>query len=235
MSEDRKLTGKVAIVLGGSRGIGAAAARPVAREGANVGLTYVSAPDKAAGTVRAIEEEGRTGFAIKADSADPTAIRDAVTQAVDQLGRLDIVVVNAGILRLGDLQAVSLQELDIMLKVNVRRFLANQAAAHLSDGGRINTVGSNTAVRSGYPGSSVYAKTKAAVAVMVKGITVDLAPRGITVNNIQPGPTLTDMTASHIDSITPAIPLKRVAIPTRLPVSSPTWRAESPAIRRAPA
>ena len=104
MSEDRKLTGKVAIVFGWSRGIGAAAARRLAREGANVGLTYVSGPDKAADTVRAIEEEGRTGFAIKADSADPTAIRDAVTQTVAQLGRLDIVVVNAGILRLGDLQ-----------------------------------------------------------------------------------------------------------------------------------
>jgi 3-oxoacyl-[acyl-carrier protein] reductase len=217
MSEDRKLTGKVALVFGGSRGIGAAVARRLARQGANVGLTYVSAPDKAADTVRAIEEEGRSGFAIKADSADPTAIRDAVTQTVDQLGRLDIVVVNAGILRLGDLQAVRLQELDIMLKVNVRGvFLAIQAAAHLSNGGRIITVGSNTAVRSGYPGSSVYAMTKAAVAVMVKGIAVDLAPRGITVNNIQPGPTLTDMTASHIDSITPAIPLKRVGDPDEI-------------------
>jgi 3-oxoacyl-[acyl-carrier protein] reductase len=195
MSENRKLTGKVAIVFGGSRGIGAAAARRLAREGANVGLTYVSAPDKAADTVRAIEAEGRTGFAIKADSADPTAIRDAVNQAVNQLGCLDIVVVNAGILRLGDLQAVSLQDLDLMLNVNVRGvFLAIQAAAHLSEGGRVITIGSNTAVRSGYPGSSVYAMTKAAVAVMVKGIAVDLAPRGITVNNIQPGPTRTDMT-----------------------------------------
>jgi 3-oxoacyl-[acyl-carrier protein] reductase len=108
-------------------------------------------------------------FAIKADSADPTAIHDAVAQAVAQLSRLDIVVVNAGILRLGDLQAVSLQELDFMLNVNVRGvFLAIQAAAYLSEGGRVITIGSNTAVRSGYPGSSVYAMTKAAVAVMVK-------------------------------------------------------------------
>src|SRR6266853_3683225 len=218
MSEDRKLTGKVAMVFGGSRGIGAAAARRLAREGANVALTYVSAPDKAANTVRAIEEVGRTGFAIKADSADPTAIRDAVTQAVTQLGRLDIVVVNAGILRMGDLQAVSLQELDLMLNVNVRGvFLAIQAAAvHLSDGGRIITVGSNTAVRSGYPGSSVYAMTKAAVAVMVKGIAVDLASRGITVNNIQPGPTVTDMTVDLIEAIKPLIPLKRAADPDEL-------------------
>src|SRR5580692_1695793 len=137
MSENRKLTGKVAIVFGGSRGIGAAAARRLAKEGADVGLTYVSAPDKAADTVRAIEEEGRTGLAIKADSADPTAIRDAVIRAVTQLGRLDIVVVNAGIYRKGELQAVSLEQLDLMLNVNVRGvFLAIQAAAaYLSEGG----------------------------------------------------------------------------------------------------
>src|SRR5216684_2811005 len=218
MSEDRKLTGKVAMVFGGSRGIGAAAARRLAREGANVGLTYVSAPDKAADTVRAIEEEGRTGFAVKADSADPMAIRDAVTQTVAQLGRLDIVVVNAGLLRRGDLQAVSLQELDLMLNVNVRGvFLAIQAAAaRLTAGGRIITIGSNTAVRSGHPGSSVYSMTKAAVAVMVKGIAVDLASRGITVNNIQPGPTVTDMTADLIEAIKPLIPLKRAADPDEI-------------------
>jgi 3-oxoacyl-[acyl-carrier protein] reductase len=218
MGEDRKLTGKVAMVFGGSRRIGAAAARRLAREGANVGLTYVSAPDNAADTTRAIEEAGRTGFAIKADSADPAAIGDAVTQAVAQLGRFDIVVVNAGILRRGVLQAVSLQELDLMLNVNVRGvFLAIQAAAaHLPVGGRVITIGSSTAVRSSYPGSSVCAMTKAAVAVMVKGIAVDFAPRGITVNNIQPGPTLTDMTAGYIDSITPAIPLKRVGDPDEI-------------------
>src|SRR6202034_3532002 len=235
MSESRKLTGKVAIVFGGSRGIGAAAARRLAREGANVGVTYVSAPDKAAETIRAIEKEGRTGFAIKADSADPTAIRDAVTQTVAQLGRLDIVVVNAGILRRGDLQAVSLQELDLMLNVNVRGvFLAIQAAAaHLSEGGRVITIGSNTAVRSGYPGSSVYAMTKAAVAVMVKGIAVDLAPLGITVNNIKPGPTLTDMTAGYIDSVTSAIPLKRVGDPDEIAASASCSAAGFP--RRSPA
>jgi 3-oxoacyl-[acyl-carrier protein] reductase len=181
-------------------------------------LTYVSAPDKAADTVRAIEAEGRTGLAIEADSADPTAIRDAVTQAASRLGRLDIVVVNAGLLRRGELQSVSLQDLDLMLNVNVRGvFLAIQAAeAHLSGGGRVITIGSNTAVRSSYPGSSVYAMTKAAVAAMVKGIAIDLAPRGITVNNIQPGPTRTDMTADFIDGITPAIPLKRVGDPEEI-------------------
>ncbi len=215
MSEDRKLTGKSAIVFGGSRGIGAAAARRLAQEGADVVLTYVSAPDKAAETVRAIEAAGRVGVAVEADSADPAAIRDAVTRAVERFSRLDIAVVNAGILRLGDVQAVSLAELDLMLNVNIRGvFLAIQAAAaHLPEGGRVITIGSNTAVRSGYPGSSVYAMTKAAVAIMVKGIAVDLAPRGITVNNIQPGPTRTDMTAGHIDLLTSMIPLKRVGDP----------------------
>lgn len=157
-------------------------------------------------------------MAIKADSADPAAIRSAVAEAVDRFGRLDIVVVNAGILRLGELEDVSLQDLDLMLDVNVRGvFLAIQAAAaRLSEGGRIVTIGSNTAVRSGYPDSSVYSMTKAAVAVMVKGLAVDLAPRGITINNIQPGPTRTDMTAEHIDKLTPMIPLKRVGDPDEI-------------------
>lgn len=218
MTEDRSLAGKAAMVFGGSRGIGAAAARRLAREGADVALTYVSAPDKAAETVRAIEAEGRTGLAIAADSADPQAIRRAVEEAVARFGRLDVAVVNAGILRLGDVMAVGIEELDLMLDVNVRGvFLAIQAAAaHLGEGSRIITIGSNTAVRSGYPGSSVYAMTKAAVAVMVKGIAVDLAPRGITVNNIQPGPTRTDMTAAHLDALAPIIPLRRVGEPDEI-------------------
>jgi 3-oxoacyl-[acyl-carrier protein] reductase len=218
MNENRKLTGKVAIVFGGSRGIGAAAARRLANEGADVALTYVSAPERAAKTVGAIEAAGRTGLAIKADSADPAAIDAAVVQAENRFGRLDIAVVNAGILLLGDVATVSVEDLDRMLNVNVRGvFLAIQAAAaRLADGGRIITIGSNTAVRSGYPGSSVYSMTKAAVAVMVKGIAVDLASRGITVNNIQPGPTVTDMTIDHIESIKPLIPLKRAADPDEI-------------------
>jgi 3-oxoacyl-[acyl-carrier protein] reductase len=218
MKEQRKLTGKTAIVFGGSRGIGAAAARRLAGEGADVALTYVTAPERAAETVNAIEAVGRTGMAIKADSADPGAIQAAVAQTIERFGKLDIAVVNAGILLLGDVASVSVAELDRMLDINVRGvFLSIQAAAaHLSAGGRIITIGSNTAVRSGHPGSSVYSMTKAAVAVMVKGIAVDLAARGITVNNIQPGPTVTDMTASHIEAIKPLIPLKRAADPDEI-------------------
>jgi 3-oxoacyl-[acyl-carrier protein] reductase len=215
MNENHELTGKIAIVFGGSRGIGAAAAKRLAKEGADVALTYVTAPERAADAVAAIKASGRRGLAIKADSADPAAIEAAVAQTVDHFGKLDIAVVNAGILMLGDVATVNIRDLDRMLDINVRGvFLAIQAAAaRLTDGGRIITIGSNTAVRSGYPGSSVYSMTKAAVAVMVKGIAVDLAGRGITVNNIQPGPTVTDMTVEHIEAIKPLIPLKRAGDP----------------------
>jgi len=218
LNENHELIEKVAIVFGGSRGIGAAVARRLAREGANVAITYVSAPVRAAETVATIEASGRTGLAIKADSADPAAIKAAVAQTVEHFRKLDIAVVNAGILLHGDVATVSVEDLDRMLNINVRGvFLAIQAAAaRLTEGGRIITIGSNTAVRSGYPGASVYSMTKAAVAVMVKGIAIDLASRGITVNNIQPGPTVTDMTVDLIEMIKPLIPLKRAADPDEI-------------------
>jgi 3-oxoacyl-[acyl-carrier protein] reductase len=127
-------------------------------------------------------------------------------------------VVNAGILLLGSVESVSLEDLNRMLNINIRGvFVAIQAAAlHLPEGGRVVTIGSNTAVRTGFPGSSVYSMTKAAVATMVKGIAIDLAPRGITVNNVQPGPTETDMTAAHIDKVKPLIPLGRVGQPREI-------------------
>ena len=127
-------------------------------------------------------------------------------------------MVNAGILLLGSVETVSLEDLDRMLTINIRGvFLAIQAAApHLPEGGRVVTIGSNTAVRTGFAGSSVYAMTKAAVATMVKGIAIDLAPRRITVNNVQPGPTETDMAAAHIDRVKPLIPLRRVGQPSEI-------------------
>ncbi|HEX4199739.1 MAG TPA: SDR family oxidoreductase [Caulobacteraceae bacterium] len=218
MGENHKLQGKAAIVFGGSRGIGAAIVRRLAEDGADVALTYASAAEKAAEVARAVEAAGRQALAVNADSADAGAIQDAVARAMDRFGRLDIVVVNAGILRLGPVEAVSLDDLGRMLDVNVRGvFVAIQAAAaRLADGGRIITIGSNTAVRTGFPGSSVYAMTKAAVASMVSGIALDLAPRAITVNNIQPGPTETDMTAAHLDRIRTMVPLGRVAQPREI-------------------
>lgn len=218
MTASYSLPGKVAMVFGGSRGIGAAIVRRLAEDGADVALTYASAANKAAEAVEAVEAAGRKALAIKADSADAAAIRQAVAQVVDKFSRLNIVVINAGILRLGSVETVSLEDLDRMLAVNVRGvFVAIQAAApHLGDGGRVITIGSNTAIRTGFPGSSVYSMTKAAVATMVKGIALDLAPRGITVNNVQPGPTETDMTVDHLEMVRPMVPLGRVGQPREI-------------------
>lgn len=200
-----------AIVFGGSRGIGAAIATRLAQDGFDIALTYVSRPEAAAAVVTEIEVSGRQALAIRADSADPTALRAAVSEAVERFGLLDVAVVNAGILRLAPLADVTPEDLDQMLAVNVRGvFLAIQAAAaSMRDGGRIVTIGSNTAIRAG-KGSSVYAMTKAAVASMVQGIALDLAPRAITVNNVQPGPIKTDMTASLIEKLEGIVPIRRV-------------------------
>ncbi|WP_343711845.1 SDR family oxidoreductase [Inquilinus sp.] len=206
---------KVALVFGGSRGIGAAAAARLAKDGFAVALTYVSRPDKAEEVVRAIEAGGGRALAIAADSAEPAAIRAAVARTVEQFGPIDAVVVNAGILRLATVDAFALEDLDRMLDINIRGvFLAIQAAtAQMRDGGRVITIGSNTAERPVVAGASVYAMTKAAVAMMVKGIALDLAPRRITVNNIQPGPTDTDMNEGHIPALTEMVPIGRVGQP----------------------
>jgi 3-oxoacyl-[acyl-carrier protein] reductase len=209
---------KTALVFGGSRGIGAGIALRLAQEGMNVVLTYVSAAAKAAEVVSAVEQQGGVALAIQADSANAEELAAAVQQTVSRFGGIDIVVVNAGILTLGDVAEFSIDNLDRMLNVNVRGvFIAIQASIpHMQNGGRIITIGSNAAVRSGHPGSSVYSMTKGAVAVMVKGLAVDLAPRGITINNIQPGPIATDMTADMIDMIKELIPLKRVGQPAEI-------------------
>lgn len=209
---------KVALVFGGSRGIGAAIATRLAADGFAVALTYAASPDKADGVVAGIGGRGGRAMAIRADSADPADITAAADQAVACFGPLDAVVINAGILRLGTVDAVTLADLDATLTVNIRGvFLAIQAAAaRMRDGGRIITIGSNTAIRPGTAGGSVYAMSKAAVAAMVKGIALDLAPRRITVNNIQPGPTETDMTSTMIAVLAERVPLKRVGQPDEI-------------------
>jgi 3-oxoacyl-[acyl-carrier protein] reductase len=212
------LIDKVALVFGGSRGIGAAIVRQLAADGAAVAFTYVNSPDKAAGTARAAEMHGVSAIAVKADSADPEAVKDAVEQTVARFGRLDILVVNAGLLMLGTVDKFSLEDFDRMLATNVRGvFVAIQASVpHLTDGGRIITIGSNTAVRTAFPGASVYSMTKGAIASMVRGVAIDLASRAITVNNVQPGPTATDMTASHAERVKPLIPLARMGEPEEI-------------------
>ncbi len=210
MEQDQK--GKVALVLGGSRGIGAGIVERLAAEGAQVAFTYAASSADAQALRARIEAQGGTALDLQADSGDADQIKAAVDQTLARFGRLDILVVNAGILRRGTIDQVQLETFDRMVAVNIRGVFAalHHAAPRISDGGRIITIGSNVAVRIGFAGSSTYAMTKAAVAALVKGAAIDLAPRAITVNNIQPGPTLTDMTADHVDLVLPLIPLGRM-------------------------
>ena len=208
------LRGKVALVTGGSRGIGAAIAKRLAREGADVAITYTSAQPKAAAGVSEIQELGARGLALRADAADAKAVQGAVGEVVRVLGRLDVLVNNAGIAVLAPLDKFSLEEFDRMVAVNVRAvFAAVQAAArHMGEGGRIITIGSVNAERMPFEGGSVYAMTKAAVAGLTRGMARDLGSRGITVNTIQPGPIATDMNPAEgafAESLKSLMALKR--------------------------
>ncbi|MER7455419.1 SDR family oxidoreductase [Micromonospora sp. NPDC126480] len=190
-----RLTGKVALVTGGSRGIGAAVVRRLAEDGAHVAFTYRAAEDEAKAVVADIESYGRTGLAIRADSADAAAAVDAVERTVARLGRLDILVNNAGVFAGGRIEEVGLDLLDRAVAVNVRGvYLVTQAAVrHLRDGGRIVNIGSSFASRVPAPGVSAYAMTKSAVNGLTRALARELGPRGITVNLILPGSTDTDM------------------------------------------
>jgi 3-oxoacyl-[acyl-carrier protein] reductase len=204
---------KIALVFGGSRGIGAASAERLAQDGYHVALTYVSRPDKAEEQVAKILKHGGQAVAIKADSSNASDITAAVKQTVEHFGKIDTVVVNAGVFKTGLIEDVSIEDLDQLISINIRGvFLSIQATVpHVNDGGRIITIGSNTALHTGDTGISVYQFTKAAVASMVKGIALDLAPRKITVNNVQPGPVATDIhNAESVAALSQRSPLKRV-------------------------
>lgn len=189
------LHGKVALVTGASRGIGAAIARRLAGDGASVGLTYVSGEQKAAEVVRAIESAGGKALAIRADGADADAVRNAVRQTVQEFGALDVLVNNAGLGIIAPLDEFKLEDFDRLVAVNIRAvFVAIQEAVkHMKQGGRIITIGSCTADRMPFKGGGPYAMTKAALVGLTRGLARDLGPHGITVNNVQPGPIDTDM------------------------------------------
>lgn len=195
MSTVKTLDGKVAFIQGGSRGIGAAIAKRLAREGAAVALTYAASASAALEVVRAIEAAGGRAIALQADSRDEQAIRAAIRHTRDSFGRLDILVNNAGVLAVAHIEEFSIDDLDRTLAVNVRSVvIASQEAARvMGEGGRIITIGSTNAERMPFAGGSVYALSKAAVAGFTKGLARDLGPRGITVNNVQPGPVDTEM------------------------------------------
>jgi 3-oxoacyl-[acyl-carrier protein] reductase len=195
------LDGRVALVTGGSRGIGAAIALRLARDGADVAITYESAADRAAQVVKEIEQIGRRGLAVQADSADAPAVRGAVDAVAAELGGLDILVNNAGVFPYGPFEEVTLDELDRTLAIHTRAaFVAAQAASpHLGEGGRIISIGSNLTERVPFPGIALYAMTKSALLGYTRALARELGPRGITVNVVQPGSTDTDMNPADGD------------------------------------
>ena len=212
--QTKSFTGKVALVTGGSRGIGAGIVRRLAADGASVAFTYSSSEEKARELVLEIESGGGKALSLKADSASAKELRAAVARTAEAFGSLDIFVSNAGILTMGTIDVYSLEDFDRMVAINVRAaFIGIQAAAQeMKNSGRIVLIGSNTAIRTAFPGGSIYSMTKAALTGLVRGAAIDLAPRAITVNNVQPGPTETDMNPKggpHHDLVVNMLPVKR--------------------------
>ncbi|MFI6483677.1 SDR family NAD(P)-dependent oxidoreductase [Nonomuraea sp. NPDC050663] len=189
------LNGKVALVTGGSRGIGAAITQGLAEAGADVAITYATAAARAEEVLARIEATGRRGLAMAADAADAEELRAAVARTVAMLGRLDILVNNAGIAPYGPLAKVSPEAVDHTLAVHARAaFVTAQAAAtHMADGGRIINIGSSLAERVPYPGWTLYSMSKSALIGLTKGLARDLGPRHITANLVHPGSTDTEM------------------------------------------
>ncbi|WP_197374800.1 3-oxoacyl-ACP reductase family protein [Mycolicibacterium baixiangningiae] len=194
-AEGGPLAGRRALVTGGSRGIGAEIVRRLAFDGAAVAFTYGSSVAEADKVVVDVSRGGGRVLPIRADSSDAGQIASAVDETVTRLGGLDILVNNAGVAHLAPVDSFPLAEFDRLIAVNVRGvFVAIQSAVpHLGDGGRIINIGSVNADRVPSAGLSVYAMTKAAVAGLTRGLARELGPRGITVNNVQPGPIATDM------------------------------------------
>jgi 3-oxoacyl-[acyl-carrier protein] reductase len=190
-----KLKDKVALVTGASRGIGAAIAKRLAAEGANVAITYAKDSSAAETVVKAIESSGRKAFAVRADAADADAVKSAVEQTAKAFGRIDVLVNNAGTAIPKLFEEATLEEMDRVIDINIRGVLvATQAALkHMPDGGRIISIGSCVGERNMTPGLTAYSATKGAVKMFTQGLAREVGRRGITVNNVQPGPIDTDL------------------------------------------
>jgi 3-oxoacyl-[acyl-carrier protein] reductase len=200
-----KLEGKIALITGGSRGIGAAIAKRLAADGANVAITYTKGADAATSVVKEIEHAGGKAIAVHADSTDAGAVNAAVEKTAATFGRIDILVNNAGTAIPKKFEEATLEELDLMLDLNVRgTFIATQAALkHMKDGGRIIMIGSCVGERMMTPGLVPYSATKGAVKMFTQGLSREVGSRGITVNNIQPGPIDTDLNPADGDWAAP--------------------------------
>jgi 3-oxoacyl-[acyl-carrier protein] reductase len=200
-----KLTNKVALVTGGSRGIGAAIAKRLAADGANVAITYTKGADAAASVVKEIERAGGKAIAIQADATDVGAVEAAVEKTVATLGRLDVLVNNAGTAIPKKFEETTLEEIDHMFSLNVRGALvATQAALkHMKNGGRIIMIGSCVGERNMTPGLAAYSATKGAIKMFTQGLSREVGDRSITVNNVQPGPIDTDLNPAAGDWAAP--------------------------------
>ena len=218
-----KLANKVALVTGGSRGIGAAIAKRLAADGASVAITYAKDANAASAVVKAIEAGGRKALAIQADAADPKAINAAIEKTVATLGRLDVLVNNAGTAITKPFEQTTLEEMDQMINLNFRGVLvATQAALkHLNDNGRIIMIGSCVGERMMTPGLAAYSATKGAVKMFTQGLSREVGGRGITVNNIQPGPIDTDLNPAAGDWAKPRSKSARVVSSTFIGMTVP--------------
>jgi len=200
-----KLTNRVALVTGGSRGIGAAIAKRLAADGANVAITYTKGADAAASVVKEIERKGAKAIAIQADATDAAAVEAAVEKTVATLGQLDVLVNNAGTAIPKKFEETTLEEIDHIFSLNVRGALvATQAALkHMKNGGRIIMIGSCVGERNMTPGLAAYSATKGAIKMFTQGLSREVGDRGITVNNVQPGPIDTDLNPAAGDWAAP--------------------------------
>jgi len=201
----RKLEGKIALVTGGSRGIGAAIAKRLAADGASVAITYAKEAGAAASVAKAIEQSGGKALAIQADAANADAMKAAVEKTVATLGSVDVLVNNAGTAIPKLFEETSLEDLDLMMNINVRGMLvATQAALKkMKNGGRIINIGSCVGERDMTPGLTAYSATKGAVKMFTQGLSREVGSRAITVNNVQPGPIDTDLNPAAGDWAVP--------------------------------
>jgi 3-oxoacyl-[acyl-carrier protein] reductase len=201
------LSGKVALVTGGSRGIGAAIAKRLGAEGASVAITYAKDANAASTVVKALEGKGGKAIAIQADAAKAEAVKNAVEKTVSTFGRLDVLVNNAGIAIPKTFESSTLEEMDSMIDTNLRGVIAATQAAlkHMKEGGRIIMIGSCVGERLLTPGLTAYSATKGAVKMLTQGLSREVGKRGITVNNVQPGPIDTDLNPAAGDWAAPQI------------------------------
>ena len=200
-----KLSKKVALITGGSRGIGAAIAKRLASDGAKVAITYAKDADAASSVVKAIEQGGGKAIAIQANAGDAEAVKGAVEKTVSTFGGIDVLVNNAGTAIPKRFEETTLEELDRVININVRgTFVATQAVLkHMKSGGRIIMIGSCVGERLMTPGLVPYSATKGAVKMFTQGLSREVGTRGITVNNIQPGPIDTDLNPAAGDWAVP--------------------------------